>query len=240
MKAIILFSSLLLFTTKLYSQIFEDIEIDEMKVSDWYISDMNDYEGVYFFGISEAESQVIVSIDKDIVCVQVQNFDWVKIDDETSDWRPRYVNYTNCRIVGNNFYSDETEGKFVLYNNGEEVIKGLKLDTPPNNHHNKYEIGELSKMAESEHIDGNYILTKFKIISIEELNKYTIKELQIMRNEIFARYNYVFIKDGEMDKYFRSKKWYLGLFYDVEQFLTEIEKVNIKNIKQIEEKKNNQ
>lgn len=35
----------------------EDEQIDESKVSPWIVDDRTDYEGVYFFGISEGESQ---------------------------------------------------------------------------------------------------------------------------------------------------------------------------------------
>jgi hypothetical protein len=55
-----------------------------------------------------------------------------------------------------------------------------------------------------------------------------------MRNEIFARYGYKFKSGGEMDKYFKSQDWYSGQHDNVNDFLTELEKENIKLIRQIE------
>lgn len=62
------------------------------------------------------------------------------------------------------------------------------------------------------------------------LNKY---ELKIMRNEIYARYGYIF-KTEDMKAYFESQPWYTPKYNDVTFFLTEIEKRNIELIKQYE------
>jgi len=59
-------------------------------------------------------------------------------------------------------------------------------------------------------------------------------EYKIIRNEIFARHGYIFILGGEMDKYFRSKEWYIPKFNNVNHFLSDIEKHNIQLIKQLE------
>ena len=62
------------------------------------------------------------------------------------------------------------------------------------------------------------------------LNKY---ELKIMRNEIYARYGYIF-KTEDMKAYFESQPWYTPKYNDDTFFLTEIEKRNIELIKQYE------
>ncbi|HYG38705.1 MAG TPA: YARHG domain-containing protein [Cytophagales bacterium] len=239
MKLLTIVLSIFFLTTNLSAQIFEDIEVDETKISDWITTDINEYEGVYFFGISEAESQVFVCIDKSFVCVQIQDFIWVELDNKHLDWRPKYQNFTNCRIIGNEFYSDETNGEFVLYKNGNKVVKGLKLDNPPNDYDKKYEIGQLGEEDVSKYLSGTYTNTKFEVILPSILNSYNSQELIILRNEIFARYGYIFKNGGSMDIFFRGKDWYSGLYSNVDKWLTIIEKENIKNIKQIEEKKGN-
>ena len=55
-----------------------------------------------------------------------------------------------------------------------------------------------------------------------------------MRNEIFARYHYKFRPGGAMDTYFKQQDWYSGQHDNVNDFLTELEKANIKLIRQIE------
>jgi len=59
-------------------------------------------------------------------------------------------------------------------------------------------------------------------------------DYKLIRNEIFARHGYVFVKGGEMDKYFRSKEWYTPKFNNIYHLLSDIEKHNIKLIKELE------
>jgi YARHG domain-containing protein len=55
-----------------------------------------------------------------------------------------------------------------------------------------------------------------------------------MRNEIFARYGYIFRPGGKMEKYFQSQSWYQPNAADVNSFLTEIELQNIETIRKLE------
>lgn len=82
-------------------------------------------------------------------------------------------------------------------------------------------------------INGNYTIASEKVLTGDDLlnrNKY---ELKIMRNEIFARYGYIF-KTNDMRLYFESQSWYSPRYEDVTSFLTEIEKGNIELIKRYE------
>jgi len=63
------------------------------------------------------------------------------------------------------------------------------------------------------------------------------KHLQIMRNEIFARYGHKFIAGGEMAKHFATQTWYKAQFDDVTAKLTEIERINIALIQILEKEK---
>lgn len=55
-----------------------------------------------------------------------------------------------------------------------------------------------------------------------------------MRNSIFDRNRYIFIKGGEMDKYFKSKEWYKPRFNNINHLLSDTENHNINLIKQLE------
>lgn len=230
MKRTILNILILILSLNVNAQIMDDMQIDESKVSPWILKKITDYEGIYFFGISEGESQYTIAISGDIVCVQISDYEWVKLDNGHSDWRPRYRNLTNCRIEGNKFYSDEENGEFVLYTDNGKITKGLKIYDPK-----EYEIGTKTEKEFTRFINGKYSRTKFEIIPDSELRKISKDELKIMRNEIFARYGYIFIPNGMMDTYFRKTDWYFALFEDVNNWITEIEHENIKNIKRIEE-----
>ncbi|CAN5383246.1 hypothetical protein BH10BAC5_BH10BAC5_25550 [soil metagenome] len=59
-------------------------------------------------------------------------------------------------------------------------------------------------------------------------------ELELMRNEIFARHGYIFTKNEKMIRYFSSQSWYNPTSYDVNNQLSQIEKSNISLIKSYE------
>jgi hypothetical protein len=57
-------------------------------------------------------------------------------------------------------------------------------------------------------------------------------DLRIMRNEIFARYGYIF--ETDVKEYFNKQWWYIPKSRNVDSQLTEIEKQNIDFIKRHE------
>ncbi len=74
-----------------------------------------------------------------------------------------------------------------------------------------------------------------------QLSLWNSEELRLMRNEIFARYGYVF-KSKDLQEYFYNQDWYrniekLPADNDGSSLLTEIEKANITNILEIENRK---
>jgi len=55
------------------------------------------------------------------------------------------------------------------------------------------------------------------------------RDLDIMRNEIYAEYGYIFTSE-KWKKYFEAKPWYTPKHENVDEFLTEIDKANIQTI----------
>jgi len=66
----------------------------------------------------------------------------------------------------------------------------------------------------------------------------TLADLKMMRNEIYARYGYIFKPGSEMDTYFKMQGWYKCQHRDVNACLTDLGKRNIKLIQMIENNKN--
>lgn len=106
---------------------------------------------------------------------------------------------------------------------------------PPNNTIQNSKINETQKQEIK--IPGDFTSASEKYLNRNDILNMTENDLQIMRNEIFARYGYIFEKNSEMDKYFSQKSWYKTLSNNVEDKLTDKEKKNVDLIRQVEKEK---
>ncbi|MFI8605164.1 YARHG domain-containing protein [Cellulophaga baltica] len=207
------------------------IEDENIKIKPWIENDIKNYVGLYSFGESEAESSIHLTIADKIICVQLEEGDWASENGKLIGWHMKYKNFSNVRIEGNLFFSDQSNGEFVtfIYNNTNR--KGLKLENPPiqTGSNGDYEIGSISKPDKI----GKYFNTKEDILTDNILSKMNKSELKIMRNEIYARYHYIF-KTKQMSEYFKKQDWYSGYHNNIDLYLTKIEKENIKKIKAFE------
>jgi len=152
--------------------------------------------------------------------------------------RIKYINLTNIEIDKNGrFTSDQHTGQFIKYKTETgENYKGLKINNPWTSwiQDSEFEIGTRTKLVFDNIYYGKYAKISFRKLAPNELKDISTEELTIMRNEIYARYGYVFIKDGKMDKYFRNQEWYRAEHKSINSFLTEIELYNINLIKGLE------
>ena len=83
-------------------------------------------------------------------------------------------------------------------------------------------------------LDGDYVEASTRILDTNDLAKYSSEELRLMRNEIFARYDYIF-KSQDLREYFGPKDWYMPNNKNIDSYLTEIEKKNIELILKLEQ-----
>jgi hypothetical protein len=86
---------------------------------------------------------------------------------------------------------------------------------------------------------GKYQVASERILSNNEIAKMDKYELKLMKNEIFARYGYIF-KTAEMKAYFESQPWYQPKYEDVTSYLSDIEKRNIKLLSDYDLMENNE
>jgi hypothetical protein len=84
-------------------------------------------------------------------------------------------------------------------------------------------------------VDGDYKMASCKALTSEDIDHFENAELRLMRNEIFARYGYIF-NDIKLQAYFSKKDWYKPRGKDVNKYLTQLEKDNIKLIQELENK----
>jgi hypothetical protein len=228
LKVIIFIFILIQSQTTAFGQYIGFEEIDTTKISPWSLSKINEYQGVYHFGESEGESSLILICSENSWYAQIVKGSWTK--DE--NWIFNYINLKNIRIEGNKFYSDKTNGEFVIYDDEQETVYGLKVLTTWDGN-NGFEIGYKYNSV-TEHYEGRFPQTSFRILNRAEVNQLSKYDLRIMLNEIYARYGYIFKEGSEMDLYFSKQDWYRGDHKNVDNFLTDLEKENIKLIKQNE------
>jgi len=85
---------------------------------------------------------------------------------------------------------------------------------------------------------GKYGFTSTDILKKEHVKFVSSGELRIIRNEIFARYGYIF-ESKDLNNYFLEFEWYEPRFDNVTAFLNEIERKNINIIKDLEKSASN-
>ena len=80
---------------------------------------------------------------------------------------------------------------------------------------------------------GDYPEASERKLTYDDVSRLNKFELKIMRNEIFARYGYIF-KTQDMKNHFSTQRWYQPLYADVNNRLTRLEKENAEYIKNFE------
>lgn len=237
MKKLLVLIIVVFVSNAIWGQYLGASPIDAANVTKWSPKFKMEYFGVYHFGDSEGESTLVLFNTGNEIIAQIKSGLW-DVDAKTAERICVYKNLTNVTIDKNGrFESDKYQGEFVIYTNNGKRIKCLKIYDSWSNLSEKeeeYELGRRVNSKISEEFYGEYANASFENLIPENLEKMSSKALQIMRNEIFARYGYQFIEGGKMDTYFRQQDWYRPQHSDVTKFLTSLEKRNIKLIKEIE------
>lgn len=206
--------------------------IDAKLVRSWVVKDAADYAGVYHFGVSEVESDFVLCVQPGgLLTAQVQSAHW-----SGKRFLPDYTTLRNVRIVGNTFYADHLSGDFIRYTDtdGKPAV-GLRVRQPwsASVEKNQWEVGP--RYADlATHFDHPYGYVSYRLLQPLELQGRSKTELALMRNELFARYGFIFTKGGAMDQHFRRLSWYQPQHHDVSKFLTDIERRNLEQIRRQE------
>ena len=83
-------------------------------------------------------------------------------------------------------------------------------------------------------ISGKYPFASAVVLIDEILSCYSSQKLAIMRNEIFARHGLIF-KSAQTNKYFTQQRWYKPAIENVDDKLSELERLNIRLIRRYED-----
>jgi hypothetical protein len=103
--------------------------IPNNEIRPWVANQISDYKGNYHFSNSELESSLILNINNDSCFAQIKSGEFVKKGDKTVR-----INHSepvrNIKIKGNKFFSEKTNGEFVIFKVDHKEIKGLMVYKP--------------------------------------------------------------------------------------------------------------
>lgn len=228
---------LIISTSSVFGQYLGYSPINDSDVSRWIPKLEAEYYGTYHFGDSEAESTLILFHSGTEIVAQIRSGTW---NSDATDWISLFDNLSNVNIDKNGqFTSDQYKGEFVFYTGNGERQKCLKIYdswSMPTENKGEYELGWTLNPTAYSMYSGKYAFASTRELDPTELRKMSSDELQIMRNEIFARYGYKFKEGGEMETYFKKQQWYQPQHAEVNDFLTELEKRNIQLIRTEEQR----
>ena len=74
--------------------------------------------------------------------------------------------------------------------------------------------------------EGDYPQGSTRLLDHSDLQNLTMKEIRILKNEIFARHGYIF-KNKELANHFNAQPWYSAMYSDVSGLLSKTEQQNV-------------
>lgn len=223
---------LLVMSTSAQAQYLGGSKVNSDEIEPWVAGSKEDYAGTYKFGFSEGECEFRILGFDSLFVAQSVCYTWNRSKGGFID---TFFTFSDVRIEGNKFYSKETNGEFIKVNRQDKTERGLLINKPwTYQFHEGGEVGlYISNLDNSLH--GDYPEASYRILTKAELKGLDYKQLRLMRNEIFARYGLIFKKGRTMDNHFRNKDWYSANYRDVSGWLTEIERINIKLLRKLQD-----
>ena len=82
---------------------------------------------------------------------------------------------------------------------------------------------------------GRFSTTSIRELSMSDLYGLSLDDLDIMRNEIYARHGYIFSSD-KLRRYFSAQPWYIGFNSDPKSVYSEFNAVEKKNVQLIKQR----
>ena len=245
----LLLSLTLLLSSLAQGQLLRDHEVNESTIKPWVANDLKEYAGRYIFQPNDGNYLIVIIDDTNLVAQIQFPGHWTEGGNglelglaDSSEYKihSEYVNLSSVKISDGKFYSDEYKGEFISFD-ADKTYKGVKIyDSWSIWPGYTYEIGVKRKEKLEEFMFGDYKEASISVLDSSEVSMLTKEEMQIMRNEIFARYHYKFKEGGKMALYFSQKEWFTNSparYKSVRHMLTWIELQNIELIKYYEEKK---
>lgn len=121
----------------------------------------------------------------------------------------------------------------TIYSRALDIAENAWTDDEEAILRNARRTGFLSNSDDS--VSGDFPCAAMRALTLGQLSRFTDEDLQLMRNEIYARRGLRFSENGELQRHFESKSWYHPEADDVSDRLTELDALNISMIRRAEE-----
>jgi YARHG domain len=196
--------------------------------------------GVYHFGDSEGEWDLVVLSHHDSLIIQLWSSSWGKdFYTKKEAWLHYCSTFNTVTLTGNKFSFGKYSGQFAEYKEGKTSTNTVLLFCDPIGERtyskDSAEAGFYSSTAATFFNNKEYYQLSLAVQPDTYFAGKTKPQLKIMRNTILAKYGLLFQAGGEMEKYFRKKEWYRPFKKDVGDCLTTIEQKNIETILRLEQ-----
>jgi hypothetical protein len=216
----------------------EGQQINEKNVKLWPAKSLDEYVGRYHFGMSEGEWELVVMKVDDQLIMQTFGGSWGKTDEGQETWFRSVQTIDTVALKNMRFRAGHLQGFFAVYvEAGKKPESGIVLTSQDLEMQGKGDTAEYGGKYEAGFknlFDGKYPQLSYKVMDDAWFKSKTKDELQLMRNEIFARYGLRFIKGGKMNAYFSKQDWYRPQLDNVTDLLNLIERRNIEKILRFE------
>lgn len=161
--------------------------------------------------------------------------EFIKLDFNSrkgGDLHRKVQKLTNIKIEDGNFISDQVKASFIFlkekdksHNESNSKIK-LMVCTKDKIGNRNCRINDDEVILTPQEFPGKYPQTAFTRLGIEDLKDKKPKELELMKNEIFARYGYRFSNPDDV-KYFYKQDWYEPIVDNKNIELNDLESDNV-------------
>ncbi len=78
-------------------------------------------------------------------------------------------------------------------------------------------------------LNRKFPFTSTRVLANDEIERYAVRDLQLMVNEIFADYGKIFTSQ-KLNYYFQKKSWYRPRSEEVDDLLSDVERLNVDKI----------
>lgn len=200
-------------------------ELDVSTINNIQRPEKQDFEGSYYFGASESESQLDVLFSNGNFFARTAYYE-MGVDNWVAKLDRLSINYLDGKVI-----IDATEYKLATANNDNGFISDFyESEEGKTIHYIQFNPGGILEKPK-----GKYPESGFVKLTAEDLKGLSKVDLKLMRNELFARKGYVFKKGGKMDAYFSNQDWYSEIPKKDALDFNSIEKHNIELISKLEQ-----